>query len=77
MPQLPPTSVSVMNCNWRLPYNAPLGVPVVPDVKMIATVAVGIVVERRRRAVRKTQGRQQVGRATSAVITSTTSWTPS
>ena len=36
-PQVSPTSVCVMNASWRFVYSAPLGAPVVPDVKMIAT----------------------------------------
>ena len=32
-----PTSVCVMNASCRLQYSAPLGKPVVPEVKMIAT----------------------------------------
>ncbi len=36
-PQVSPTSVCVMKDSCRFVYSAPFGVPVVPDVKMIAT----------------------------------------
>ena len=57
-----PTSVWVMKASCRLVYSAPLGSPVVPEVKMIATGPVRIVGERGRGARRAVVGEHAVER---------------